>query len=129
MSTTVRLDRVRDGAPLRPADATVLRTAVSDHSSARLMCGDGWTLRTVTWKDGGAHLTVTAVSERLAEEVLAAATHDAEAPPPVDGSVPMGFRYHSPRRGVVRMSRDITAGACPRSGATTRVPSPVRSTS
>jgi hypothetical protein len=104
-----RLDRVRVDAPLRPAGSTVLRTTANDQSSARLVCGDGWTLRVLTWKDGGAHLTVTAVSEQLADAVLADATRDAEEPPPEDDTVPMGFWYHSPRRGVVRISRDITA--------------------
>ena len=113
-SRSTRLDRVRDDADLLPPGATVLRTAESDHVHARLACGDGWTLRAVRWtKDGGAEVTVTAVSEQLAASVLADAVRDAEEPAPVDDSVSMGFWYRSPRRGVIRNARTIGAEGWP----------------
>lgn len=105
-----RLDRVRADASLLPEGARLLRSASRDGMVSRLACGDGWTLRAVTWPQGGAEVTVTAVSEQLADAVLEDAIRDAAEPPPVDESVAMGFWYHSPRRGVVRNTRSITAG-------------------
>jgi hypothetical protein len=108
-SRSARLDRVREDASLLPDGARLLRSATRDGSAALLACGDGWTLRAVTWSHGGAEVTVTAVSDQLAETVLDEATRDAVEPPPVDDSVSMGFWYASPRRGVLRNSRTITA--------------------
>jgi hypothetical protein len=107
---STRLDRIRDDATLLPPGARLLRSAARDHSLVLLACGDGWTLRAMTWNEGGAEVTVTAVSETLAESVLAEAIKDAAAPEPDAGSVAMGFWYHSPRRGVLRISRSISAG-------------------
>ncbi|HEU5469440.1 MAG TPA: DUF5925 domain-containing protein [Actinophytocola sp.] len=105
-----RLDRVRADADLLPAGATLLRSAVRESGLARLAAGDGWTMRVVTWVDAGAEVTITAVSERLAESVLAEALDGAEEPEPEDETVAMGFWYHSPGRGVLRIIRPITTG-------------------
>jgi hypothetical protein len=106
---TTRLDRVKADAQLLPEGARTVRSAATDYTTVRLACGDGWTLRVITWKEGGAELTVTAVNDELAEAVLAEAVLDAAEPPPEDDSVTMGFWYYSPRRGVSRISREITA--------------------
>jgi Domain of unknown function (DUF5925)/ATPase family associated with various cellular activities (AAA) len=107
---STRLDRVRADAPLIPSHGRLLRSAARDGSLARLACGDGWTLRAVTWRDAGAEVTVTAVSEQLAEAVLAEAVRDAAEPVPEDDSVAMGFWYRA-SRGPLRISRPITAGS------------------
>jgi hypothetical protein len=106
---TTQIDRVKAEATLLPEGARLLRSAARDHMTVRLACGDGWTLRVITWKEGGAELTVTAVTDQLAETVLADAVRDAAEPPPEDDSVTMGFWYYSPRRGVSRISREISA--------------------
>lgn len=105
---TRRLDRVRPDARLLPPDARVLREAVEDNRDARLVAGDGWTLRAVRWRSGGGEVTVTAVSAELARTVLEQATKEAAAESK-DGSVKMGFWYNSARRGPYRASRPITA--------------------
>ena len=108
-SRSTTLGRVRDDATLLPPGARLLRSAQRDNSVVLLACGDGWTVRAFTWNEG-AEVTVTAVSEALAESVLAEAIKDALAPVPVDDSVAMGFWYQSPRRGVARIVRSISAG-------------------
>jgi Domain of unknown function (DUF5925)/ATPase family associated with various cellular activities (AAA) len=107
---TVRLDRVRDGATLLPPHARVLRTAIEKDRDARLAAGDGWTLRAVRWGSGGGEVTVTATSERLLTEIVAAATADAAEPVvEEDDRVTMGFWYRSARRGPYRTTRPIAA--------------------
>jgi hypothetical protein len=102
------LDRVRPDAPLAPAGARVLRSAVVDGQEARLLAGDGWTARVVRWRGNRAQLTVTAVSDELAEAVLAEAIADATEPEPEEEtSVHMGF-WHAGPHGPHRASRRIT---------------------
>lgn len=63
------------------------------------------------WRNGFAHLTVSAVTEELAASVLDAAVEDATEPPETDGtSVEMGF-WHMGLHGPVRSERSITADA------------------
>ncbi|MFV2121714.1 DUF5925 domain-containing protein [Streptomyces sp. Act-28] len=105
------LDRVRPGATLLPAGATVLRSARADDRSAVLAEGEGWALLVSRWSRG-ADVTVTAVDEDLAERVLAEATDGAQdEPEPHPDNVTMGFWYLSPRRGPHRTTRQIAAGA------------------
>lgn len=110
---TRRLDRIRPDASLLPPNARLLREAVEDTRDARLVAGDGWTLRAVRWRSGGGEVTVTAVTDELARTVLDQATQDAAAPVAVDGSVKMGFWYSSARRGPYRTTRPITAKPWP----------------
>ena len=105
-----RVERVRQDATLLPRGATVIREAAYDSTTVRLACGDGWTLHTRVWHEGGATVTVTAATESLAESVLAEAVKDAAEPEPEDDSVAMGFWHHSPRRGPLRMIRTISTG-------------------
>jgi hypothetical protein len=101
---TAEISRVRADAALMPADGRVVRASTQKNSFARLVVGDGWTLRCVRWNTGGAYVSVCAVSDALAEKVLAEATADAEeAPRP--SVVKIGF-WHSADR-IVRMERVI----------------------
>lgn len=105
------LERVRSGATLLPASATVLRAARDDSRSAMLAEGEGWTLLVSRW-NRGADVTVTATSPELARKVLDEATDGAQdEPEPQPDSVTMGFWHMSPRRGPSRTTRQITAGA------------------
>jgi hypothetical protein len=104
-----RLDRVRKDATLMPPDARVIRVAVHDGRESRLAAGDGWTLRCTRWRGDSAEVTVTAVSETLAAEVLAEATRDAVEPAPEDETVVVGF-WQAGRGGCgQRLTRRITA--------------------
>lgn len=105
------LDTVKQGLTLLPPDATVLRQARAKDRSATLAEGDGWTILVSRWSRG-ADVTVTAVRDDLAEQVLAAAVADAEdTPEPEPESVTMGFWYVSPRRGPHRTTRQISAAS------------------
>lgn len=94
---SVGLHRVRSEAPLRPPGSTLVRLAEDRTRRSHLAVGDGWTLRAVRWRDRTASITVTAVSEALAQAVLAQATAGAEDPrPPEDEAVTMGFWHLGP---------------------------------
>jgi hypothetical protein len=105
---SVRL-RVRVDAPLMPAGATWVRRADMDGRVTVLSRGKGWTLRTVRWRSGSADLTVTAVSDELGRDVLAAASADAcERRDPERHSVLVGF-WNQTRCGTPhRTERDLT---------------------
>lgn len=111
-SNSARLDEVRPDAPLLPAGATVLRSASDDFREARLAAGDGWTVRTVRWRTGGAEVTVTAATEELARGILATATKDA-APERErdDDKVSMGFWHKTSHHGPDRSARRVNAAA------------------
>ncbi|QHC21938.1 DUF5925 domain-containing protein [Streptomyces sp. GS7] len=104
------VDRVKAGLTLLPPGVRILRAARDDDRSATLAEGDGFTLLVSRW-NRGADVTVTAVTDALAEKVLAQSADGAEdEPEPQPENVPMGFWYFSPRRGPHRTSRQITAG-------------------
>ncbi|MDJ0343119.1 MULTISPECIES: DUF5925 domain-containing protein [unclassified Streptomyces] len=103
------LENVKSGLTLIPPDAAVLRQARDKDRSATLAEGDGWTILISRW-NRGADVTVAAVTDELAEQVLARAVEDAEdEPEPQPESVTMGFWYVSPRRGPHRTTRQISA--------------------
>ncbi|MFI9101662.1 DUF5925 domain-containing protein [Streptomyces fildesensis] len=103
------LETVKSGLTLIPPDATVLRQARDKDRSATLAEGDGWTILISRW-NRGADVTVAAVTDELAEQVLARAVEDAEdEPEPQPETVNMGFWYVSPRRGPHRTTRQISA--------------------
>lgn len=106
---TQRLDRVRADATLLPPGVRPARVAVGDGAEAWLAYGDGWTLRSIRWRSGGAVVSVTALSDELARTVLGLATEGAVAPPqPEDERVDIGF-WHMTTHGPRRHSRLITA--------------------
>jgi len=98
---TVRLDRVRPDATLRPADTEPARSAHGPAHHGQLVRGDGWTLLSSRWKGGTAMLTVTATSDGLARRILDAACEKAVEPEPSeDDAVLLGFWHmgKTPRR-------------------------------
>src|SRR4051812_34330440 len=107
---SAELDDALADAPLRPAGSTLLRSAVEARGRrTELSAGPGWTLRSVRWSDSSAHLTVTAISPALAEDVLARATDGAAAPVSVqDEVVPVGF-WHSANGSGRRFQRQVKA--------------------
>jgi hypothetical protein len=108
---TTRLDHVRPEATLLPAGAVPVRQASGDRREALLATGEGWTLRAVRWRGGGGEVTVTAVSDELAQRILAEAVADAATPllESADSEVELGFWYHSARRGGYRTVRAVDA--------------------
>ncbi|MDT5025476.1 MAG: hypothetical protein QOE61_1902, partial [Micromonosporaceae bacterium] len=53
-----------------PPGTVPTHTAIGDGHNAKLATGDGWTLRCIRWHTGGAVVSVTAVSDELAESIL-----------------------------------------------------------
>jgi hypothetical protein len=102
---SARIDRLRPGASLLPDGARLLRAVVEDARDSRLAVGDGWTVRAVRWRGGGGEVTVTAVSDELARDVLDGVVREAVAEPSAHGAVTMGFWYLSARRGPTRTTR------------------------
>ncbi|WP_225845817.1 DUF5925 domain-containing protein [Streptomyces sp. HPF1205] len=103
------LEAVKAGLTLLPPDAAVLRQARDKDRSATLAEGQGWTILVSRW-NRGADVTVAAVSDELAEQVLKSSVDDAEdEPEPQPDNVTMGFWYVSPHRGPHRTTRQIAA--------------------
>ncbi|WP_024806129.1 DUF5925 domain-containing protein [Nocardia sp. BMG51109] len=112
-AVSVDLDNVKPDAPLCPDDAQVLRTSDEDGTRTTLSVGDGWTLRVLRRRGGGALLNVSAVTEALAREVIEVCSADATVQPESDDSrVEMGF-WHIGSHGGQRRVRTITAAAWP----------------
>jgi Domain of unknown function (DUF5925)/ATPase family associated with various cellular activities (AAA) len=87
-----KLDRIRDDATLLPPDVTPRWTVTQDRQRAQLAEGDGWTLRTVRWSNGGGYVEVVAATDDLARAVLDLATDGAEEELPEDDPrVEIGF--------------------------------------
>ncbi|GAA3430153.1 DUF5925 domain-containing protein [Streptosporangium sandarakinum] len=108
-SRTASLERVRPGAPLMPATGTLVRVASEeDGRDSRLVCGEGWTLRVVRYRNRAATISVTAVDEELARSVLEEVTKDAAEPVPGSDHVEMGFWWQGSHGGR-RSSKPITA--------------------
>jgi hypothetical protein len=109
-SRSTRLDEIRPDVSLLPAGATIVRSASDDYRDARLAEGEGWTIRTVRWRSGGAEVTVTATSEDLARDILAKATKDA-APERErdDDKVSIGFWHKTTHQGPHRSARRVNA--------------------
>lgn len=106
---SVRLEQVRPGASLTLPDAQALRVALNGRQ-ARLFAGDDWTARTVLWHTGTAEITVTAVTDELAETVIGRIVADAAVQASGnDGRVTIGFWHRSERRGPCRSARRVSA--------------------
>ncbi|MFE1784244.1 DUF5925 domain-containing protein [Streptomyces sp. NPDC059506] len=103
------LQQVRPEAGLLPEDATVLYSFRDSDRSTVLAEGEGFTVEAERWRRG-AQVTVVAVDDELAEQVLARAVEGAELEPePQPDDVEMGFWHLSPRRGPHRTRRRIGA--------------------
>lgn len=108
-SRTRRLQSVPAEAALLPPEARLVRQFRGSHSGAQLAVGDGWTLRAVRWRSGGAEVTVTAVDDSLAASVLEQAVREAVPAPAAADQVALGFWHHSSPIGGQRSEREITA--------------------
>jgi hypothetical protein len=107
------LRRVRPDAPLVPPGTALERVADSDGRYCALAQGDGWTLSSVRWSGGSAHVTVVATTTELAREILAAATEGAVEPAPEsDDAVAMEF-WHRQCGNARRSSRNIAISTWP----------------
>jgi hypothetical protein len=78
---TARLEAIRPEATLMPEGARMLRVACDSGREARLAAGDGWTVRVIVWQVGPVEVTVTAVSDEVAQAVLEQAITGAAAVP------------------------------------------------
>ncbi|MFI5041003.1 MAG: DUF5925 domain-containing protein, partial [Acidimicrobiales bacterium] len=105
---TKRLNRVRAEATLLPAGTVAAHAAEGDWRSVMLAGGEGWTLRAVRWRDRSAAVTVTAMTDALAAEVLGEAVRDAVEPPSAaDEAVTAGFWYQDKRGCANRTAREV----------------------
>ena len=111
---SLRLNRLRADAPLVPPEVEAIWTAEERGRRAHLARGPGWTLLAVRWNDRSGLLTVTAVTDQLARDVLQAAAADAEEPAPdEDETVTVGF-WHQGRCGSLsNVERDIAVESWP----------------
>jgi hypothetical protein len=110
-SHTAELERVRPEASLMPASGTLIRAAVEDDGrDSRLVCGEGWTLRVVRYRNRAATISVTAVDEKLARSVIEEIRKDAVEPPPESDHVEMGFWWQG-AHGSRRTEKPITASS------------------
>jgi hypothetical protein len=105
---TRRLNRLRADAPLLPQGVSAVRTAIDGGRQSHLAEGPGWTLRAARWSDGTATITVTATSDRLANEVLDAAVAGAEEPPGNEDDTVVVTFWHQTRCGTpTSVERDV----------------------
>jgi hypothetical protein len=104
---SARLRRTQADAQLLPPGLTPAREARSTWRRTRLGLGDGWVLRSTRWQDGTAEVTVTAITEDLAAEILAAAIENAVEPLPPEGDVASVTFWSSRPRGGAPVSRSI----------------------
>jgi hypothetical protein len=104
-----RLPAVRDEATLRPPGTQPVRSVVSAGRSGHLVAGDGWTLLSLRWPEGGAHVEVVATSAELAQSVLEQAVDGAAAELALDDPrVEIGF-WHLTGDGAQRRELPIAA--------------------
>ncbi|MCE7006149.1 DUF5925 domain-containing protein [Kibdelosporangium philippinense] len=107
-SRTTRIDPIKEDATFLPSGATVLREARGDARTYVLATGEGWMLLSHRWDDS-VTVSVTAVTDEIAEKVLAEAVEGVKAEPSDDADVVrIGFWYLS-GHGPHRRNRDITA--------------------
>ncbi len=104
---SVTLSRARDGASLLPPGIEPDRVAMFDGTRSVLAAGPGWITSVVRWAHGNARITVLAVSEQLAKDILDASKAGAEEPKTIDHTkVAVGF-WHQGRHGPVRHERRV----------------------
>ena len=104
-----RLDSVRAEATLRPEGTVPVRSVVSGGRAGHLVTGEGWTLLSVRWPEGGANIEVVAASDDLAQSVLERAEDGAAAELAADDPrVEIGF-WHQTGTGAHRRELPIAA--------------------
>src|SRR5690606_18388722 len=103
------LERVLPDASLMPRSGRLLRVACEEGGrDARLVVGDGWTLRVIRYRNRSALVSVCAVSEELAQAVLAETVEGAAEPTPETDHVEMGFWWQTAHGGR-RSDKPISA--------------------
>src|SRR5690606_696154 len=108
-----QLDRVRPDALLRPPGSQISRSVVEADAQSTLVLGEGWTLRADRWADKSATVEVVAVSDEVAERIVAESVRDAEQPaPPEVTAVKKGF-WHLGDRGPTRRALSVTTPEWP----------------
>ena len=108
-SRSQRLAGVRDEATLRPPGTEPVRSATTQGRTAHLVAGDGWTLISLRWAEGGANVEVVATSDELAKSILEQSVEGAvEQLAPEDPRVEIGF-WHLTTNGAQRRELPITA--------------------
>lgn len=108
-SRVTELERVRREATLTPAGGTLVRAAREENGrESRLVCGEGWTLRVIRYRNRSATVGVTAVDDELARAVIEETVKDAVEPVPESDHVEMGFWWHGPQS-PRRSDKPITA--------------------
>jgi hypothetical protein len=88
------LTRVHPDSTLLPKSGTILRSAMVGSTTAKLVSGDGWTMRSSRWSNGNAYVAVSAISDELATSILDEATADAVMLPE-PSTVPIGFWHRA----------------------------------
>jgi hypothetical protein len=109
---SAELEAVHKDVSLVPPRASAVRSVVAPNTHKVLATGDGWTARVVRWSTGGGEVTVTAITERRAAEVVESITAliaDRTPAKPERDVVRVGFWYRMPGRGPVRSVRKIAA--------------------
>lgn len=109
MAASIGLERVRADAPLVPANMAPTRCIRAGQGRALLAEGPGWTLAAKVWPNRNGQVTVVAVTQDLADDVLAAAIEGAVEPlDPSDESITIGF-WHRSDHGPRNVERSIEA--------------------
>jgi hypothetical protein len=108
---TARLPKVRKDATLLPDSGEVRWTATDNGVRSHLVKGDGWTLRATRWRGNSADVTVTAISDELASQILKEAIKGAKDKEKPFDSVDMGFWHLTQKRGACRDNRRIATPA------------------
>lgn len=109
---SARLARAKPAAPLRPPGTSPAATYAQGRHRVELTRGRGWTVLASRFADGSASIVVSAKTEKLADEILAACLKGAKAAKrPADHTV-VGF-WHLGGRGVVRSERHVRAATWP----------------
>jgi hypothetical protein len=99
------LTRVRPDATLLPPGAEPIRVSVMGGARSVMASGPGWILCATKYHQGNARVSVVAQTEKLAEEVFALATRQAQLPRTVDRTtVNVGF-WHAGHHGPSRSER------------------------
>lgn len=107
VARTKYLHRVRKDATLLPEGVTLARLTVEPAHRRAVYLGEGFTLRVLRWKDRSANLTVTAISEAVANRVIKEASKGAVEPEsPARDSVTMSF-LHLGSNGATRKKRSV----------------------
>jgi Domain of unknown function (DUF5925)/ATPase family associated with various cellular activities (AAA) len=103
------LASVREEATLRPAGTEPVRSVITANRTGQIVTGDGWTLLSERWREGGGSVEVVATSDELAKTILERAIEGAEVELPADEPrVEIGF-WHLSNHGASRRALPIAA--------------------